>query len=200
MLNNSLILTPGVDASSLHCVGGKSSTSGDNYFMGREIWNNVPNWEEFYQASDRGNVKSLNRIVSGSRCEEIFIKGKILKQSEMCGYLSVGLCRNGILKRFLVHRLIALSFIPNPENKRCVNHIDGNKKNNRVENLEWATHRENIGHSVKMGWHTGRKILTEKQVLKIRASSMPTKELSFKYGVSVGCIYGVRAGINWKNI
>ena len=60
------------------------------------------------------------------------------------GYLRMGLCKNGKLKRFQFHRLLALAFIPNPENKRCIDHINGVKDDNRLENLRWATHSENL--------------------------------------------------------
>jgi len=65
------------------------------------------------------------------------------------GYMGVGLSKNGKTTRFLVHRLVAQSFIPNPENKPCVNHIDENKSNNNLDNLEWATQSENVRHSLE---------------------------------------------------
>ena len=70
-----------------------------------------------------------------------------------CGYLIVTLCHEGVRKNKRVHRLIAESFIPNPQNKAHVNHIDGNKLNNTITNLEWNTPKENTNHSIKLGLH-----------------------------------------------
>lgn len=98
------------------------------------------NWKpinDYYQISDSGNVHSLRRNI-------------ILKPSyHKNGYLSVSLSSNKIVKRFYIHRLVAIAFIPNPENKPEVNHKDGNKHNNVYTNLEWATYNENAKHAYK---------------------------------------------------
>ena len=72
-------------------------------------------------------------------------------RTDMKGYKDVLLCGRGKPKRFKVHRLVAAAFIPNPMNKPQVNHLDGDKANNNVSNLEWATHEENMAHAVAMG-------------------------------------------------
>lgn len=85
---------------------------------------------------------------------------RFMKQYEMDGYLTVGLLIGGKQKIFRVHRLVAMAFIPNPENKPYINHIDGNRKNNCVGNLEWCTQKENVIHAI----HTLNKWSnTEKQ-------------------------------------
>lgn len=98
--------------------------------MENEVWKNVANQRGIYQVSSLGNVR----------------KGFILLRTtrKKNGYLVVNVFR----KTFLVHRLLAAAFIPNPENKRCINHINGIKDDNRVENLEWCTHAENMAHAV----------------------------------------------------
>ena len=79
-------------------------------------------------------------------------KGKQLKPGiDKYGYERVVLTKNGIRKTYLVHRLVALAYIPNIENKPTVNHKDGNKRNNNVSNLEWATHKEQKTHEIKNG-------------------------------------------------
>jgi hypothetical protein len=89
------------------------------------------------------------------------LKGKVLKKYiNNFGYCTVGLYKNSKVKRLTIHRLVAETFIPNPENKPQVNHIDGNKLNNHVDNLEWATAKENIQHA----WNSGlSKRISEKQ-------------------------------------
>jgi len=113
----------------------------DGHVREKGMWKPVVGYEGLYEVSDTGQVRSLprNGTVSYSR---------ILRPNNVRGYLQVALQKNGKRKDFKVHRLVADAFIPNPERKRTVNHIDGNKGNNRVENLEWATDSENQLHSV----------------------------------------------------
>ena len=112
----------------------------------KEIWKDIPGYEGRYQASNLGNILALNYKRSH--------KPHLLKQSiTYDGYHRVCL-GNGSrknTKRITVHILVAKTFIPNPENKPQVNHIDGNKDNNCASNLEWVTCKENIQHSIKIG-------------------------------------------------
>ena len=120
----------------------------------KEIWKNIKNYEGLYQVSNFGNVRSLDRSVNcGIKNNNIVIKkGKLLKQNlNIHNYLQVHLSKNNKSKMVTVHRLVAETFIPNIENKSQINHIDGNKQNNRVDNLEWCTAKENILHSWKTG-------------------------------------------------
>ena len=94
-----------------------------------EVWKDVPGFEGYYLISNQGRVFS-------TRTE------KILREKTYLGYKKVNLCANGKRETWSVHRLVAIAFIPNPENKPTVNHINENKADNRVENLEWATIRE----------------------------------------------------------
>ncbi len=121
----------------------------------QEIWKDIPSFEGKYQVSNFGNVKSLNYLRTNTP--------RLLKQNNhKDGYKLIGLSneKTGKKKYFTVHRLVAQAFIPNPENKATVNHIDGNKANNHVSNLEWATPQENMIHSFKIGLrknqHKGR--------------------------------------------
>jgi hypothetical protein len=87
----------------------------------------------------------------------IFSKKKKLKQSKRNGYLCISLCNKGFCKTINVHRIIAETFIPNIENKKQVNHINGIKTDNRVDNLEWVTQSENAIHAIKIGLFTPPK-------------------------------------------
>lgn len=129
----------------------------------KELWKDIVGYEGCYQVSDLGNIKSLYREVACvSRGGKNFIKGtpeKILKlkQSGNTDYWYVNLCKDGVVRYFSVHRLVAQAFVSNPENKAEVNHIDGNKKNNLAINLEWATRSENLKHRYRVLGQTNRK-------------------------------------------
>jgi len=105
-----------------------------------EIWRDIKNYEGIYEVSNLGRIKSISR--NGTIKEN-----RILKPNKVMGYSQVGLQKYGTRKYKKIHRLVAEAFIPNPENKKEVNHKDGNKTNNCVDNLEWVTTSENQLHS-----------------------------------------------------
>ena len=105
-----------------------------------EKWRDIPGYEGFYQVSDLGNIRSIR-----------FNKIRNMKSWDSHGYRAVELCMNNNRYTVGVHRLVALTFIPNPENKPEVNHKDRNKSNNNVENLEWVTQSENVAHAYRHG-------------------------------------------------
>ena len=106
-----------------------------------EVWKDIKGFEGFYKISNTGKVRSLPR--NGTKKD-----GSILKPSTYTGYAIVSLQKNGETSYKRVHTLVAEAFIPNPDNKREVNHIDGNKTNNNVKNLEWCTSSENQLHAI----------------------------------------------------
>lgn len=124
----------------------------------KEVWKDIEGFEGYYQVSNCGGVRSLDREIHylnhGTMCSR-HIEGKILRQQIDCdGYYRINLIRDNHGKGFGVHRLVAQAFIPNTENKPTVNHIDGNKQNNCVDNLEWATYQEQNDHAVRLGLRT----------------------------------------------
>ena len=103
----------------------------------KEVWKDIEGYEGLYQVSNLGRVKRVktDRILKG--CKD---KG---------GYLVIGLYKNNVMSTKTIHRLVAQAFIPNPENKPEVNHIDEDKANNKVNNLEWMTRKENNNHGTR---------------------------------------------------
>lgn len=127
-----------------------------------EVWKGMVGYEAYYQVSNLGRVKSNDRIVR-SRCGTRVIPGKLLKVGKSWLYPSLTLTVNGKSIHADVHRLVAKAFIPNPENHPVVNHIDGNKDNFSIENLEWCTHAHNERHSwEKLGKKPHRCLLGRK--------------------------------------
>lgn len=166
-----------------------------------EIWKDIAGFEGLYQVSNLGNVK---RFFTKTVYKEKLIGKSIDKD----GYLKRVLSKGGKGYNFTEHRLVALAFIENPLNKKTINHKNGIKTDNRVENLEWCTNQENIRHAVETGLkdHKGIKHhkckLTEEQVLEIRkiGFSQTRTALSKKYGVCRNNILGIIRGNNWKHI
>jgi hypothetical protein len=143
-----------------------------------EIYKDIVGYEGIYQVSNLGNVKRINKK-----------NLNYLKPFYSNGYYRIGLSQNNVCKKYFIHRLVAQSFIDNPNNLQQVNHINGIKIDNRIENLEWCTPKDNIIHSYKTGLQTQKKGDDSKQSKKIidiatgeiYNSSLP---LSKKIGVS----------------
>ncbi len=168
----------------------KTKITGDTYphtkmmTLEGESFSFVPETENTYMVSNFGNIISVR---NGIKRE---IKPFRNKHHD---YLSVTLCINGNTKRYRLHRLIAIVLIPNPENKPQVNHIDGNKHNNRVDNLEWCTQKYNSIHSLKTGLskYVGEKShfakLTKEQVIDLkfkRIKGHKVKDLAKEFNIS----------------
>ena len=112
----------------------------------KEIWKDVSGYEGIYQVSNCGRVKRVGNY--RNQCAE-WKSNRILKPAvKNNGYLFCQLCKNNETSHKMIHRLVAEAFIENPDNKPTVNHIDGDRKNNTVQNLEWATYSENNKHSL----------------------------------------------------
>ena len=117
----------------------------------KEIWKDIQGYEGIYQVSSHGRVRSLDRIVVRPNGNgDYFAKGKIIYVVlTKWGYNEVHLHKDNKTKIYKVHRLVAQTFIENPNNLPCVNHIDENKTNNNVNNLEWCTYKYNNNYGTK---------------------------------------------------
>lgn len=156
-----------------------------------EIWKDIVGYENYYQISNYGNVISKERIVKSKNNSFAKKKECIKKAGITNGYKLVLLSKENIEKGFLVHRLVAIHFIPNIENKPEVNHKDGDKLNNHFSNLEWVTRSENEQHSYDNGLQISRKgsnhhfaKINEKDVLNMfqfQKDGKTKKEIAIKY-------------------
>lgn len=134
-----------------------------------EEWKTIPGWD-LYEISNMGRLKGKDRIIKNHN-------GSYLRKARMLkpvrdghGYYAHELKQNGKHKSMKIHRAVAMAFIPNPENKPCVNHIDNDPGNNRVDNLEWCTMQENTDWMIKQG----RAKRTQQWLDKLHKSQEPT--------------------------
>lgn len=164
-----------------------------------EIWLPIPDFEDFYLASSFGRIKSIFRYKT------------VLTPSVVNKYYSVTLCGT-IKKNVRVHIQIAKTFIPNPDNLPQVNHKDGNKLNNRKDNLEWSTASGNIQHAIRNNLfnpakgdnHVCSKMTSDdvRHIRKFFKENPKTSQISFslKYNVSKSCIHNILKNKTWKHI
>jgi predicted XRE-type DNA-binding protein len=165
----------------------------------KEIWKDIEGFEGLYKVSNKGRVRSFHK------------SGRIMKpDTTNHGHLRVWLCKNGNKKRYLIHRLVARAFIPNPENKPQINHIDADPSNNHVSNLQWSTQSENISHAYEIGNknrqgenHQTNK-LTKNDVLDIRNAyklgCFLQREIAEAYGVGQDLISKIVNRKIWSHI
>lgn len=181
-----------------------------------EIWKDIKGYEGIYQASNLGRIKALARTwYSGksgytkkSKPEQI-MKYRLSKNTNYC---LLKLVKAGREKHLYVHRLVAETFIPNPDNLPEVNHKDGNKENNCVDNLEWVTSKENINHADKNGLrnisgsNNWQAKFSEQDIEFIRNNYKPRdkefgrKALAEKFRCNISVISNIIANKTYKNI
>jgi hypothetical protein len=140
--------------------------------------------------------------------ESLLTNKKISKRVGPNGYYQVNLCINGKCKTFMLHRIIGILFIENPNNYPCLNHKDGNKLNNDVSNLEWVTHKENVQHANRnglinhaKGTRTNNGRFNEDDIRKIRqlfSDGKSKREISVIYGVTKSAISQILSGKTYK--
>lgn len=173
-----------------------------------EIWKDIKGYEAFYQVSNIGRVRSLDRVVAlGDTFKKI--KGVVLKQNNhTVGYSIVSLHENSIQKSYTVHRLVANAFIENKHNKPYVNHIDGDKKNNHYLNLEWCTHEENTVHAVNNGLikkgskraHSKLKESDVELIKELLKKGDSQSSISKIFNVSQSTISHIKLGKKWSHV
>lgn len=169
----------------------------------RTKFNGIMNWKTIEDFNGKFSVSDTGLIRNNET-------GKVLKQTVIkSGYSTVVVKPNGRTggsKCFRVHREVALAFLPNPDNKSDVNHKDGNKINNTVENLEWVSHSANMIHAIETGLHSKGILLTESDIQQIRKEyvrNSPTHgivALGEKYGVHNTTISNALTGRTWKHL
>lgn len=175
-----------------------------------EVWKSVVGYEGIYEISNFGNVRSVERVI-------VYEDGRIYNypsrnlsfNKTVQGYNSVHLYKNCKRKNKKVHILVAEAFLDNPENLPDVNHIDGQKRNNHVDNLEWSSRYDNMRHAFETGLanntgtNHGNNVYTEEQILKVKELlnlNIPYSDIETETGVKRGTIYVVKSGKQWKHL
>lgn len=177
--------------------------------MVNEIWKKVEGYENIYEVSNHGNIQSIDHFVVGKKSRTQ--KGRVLSVSiSTKGYHQVSLSLLGRRFHTGVHRLVAKAFLANPDNKEQVNHKDGNKSNNHVSNLEWATNQENIIHAYKnnlVKLNYGEKHhqcrFTNNQIKELKrklANGVSGSSISKEYKISQAAVSQIKKGKTYKNI
>lgn len=177
-----------------------------------EEWKPIKGYEGFYEVSNTGKVRSVNRELVKPNGISYHYKSVVLKQRDNGnGYLIVCLRKRCSHKNKYIHRLVAEAFIPNPENKSEINHKDGNKTNNVISNLEWCTRSQNAQHGfdnglLKKGENHYAHIFTEKEVKYIKENcikydaNLGINALARKFNVSQGAIAAIVNNKTWKGV
>lgn len=176
----------------------------------KEFWKKIPNIDG-YEASNIGRIKSINRVIPiiNGRIKSKTIPECILKPILLEGYPSVSIRVNGVVKLKKIHRLVAETFIENPDNLPQINHKDGNKLNNSIVNLEWCTPKHNIKHAIENNLITRKKgeehyfsRLTKEDIINIRELRKTRKlnEIANIYGISFQHVSDIANIKTWKHL
>jgi len=166
-------------------------------------WRAIPDWEGRYEVSDTGQVRSVDRRVRDARGYDVFMRGQPIKSRLVRGYPQVNLMRPGKTWSAKVHTLVLLAFVGQRPDGHEARHLNGDRTDNRLENLRWGTREENdadrVKHNSLKGTNNARVKLTAFQAFMLRESSseITNGELARNFGVTSGTISCIRRGINW---
>lgn len=180
----------------------------------REIWLPIVGYGDCYSISSLGRVmrtkpRNIKRGGANGRPSRAkpFTPSECRAFVNRGGYPQVRIGPTGHQVTVCVHRLVAAAFIPNTKGLREVNHIDGHKANNSASNLEWSTRQANLKHAVKTGLlkiargqRSPRALLTDTQVIAIRADRRTAVEIAAEYGTCAGNVYAIRQRRAWKHL
>ena len=148
-----------------------------------EVWKDIPGYEGLYKASNYGRIKSLSRVVKHNLGGEKRLKERMLKgYVNPYGYLRIELSKHGVSKQYSAHRLVALTFLGHSD--LTVNHIDGDKLNNNISNLEYLSIADNTRHAVKIGLIKNNSKIHAKDILRDYQSGYRLRDLERKYKTS----------------
>lgn len=182
----------------------------DAIYSREEYWVPIKGYEGLYEINNFGQIKRLARMISRPTIGNFYVPDKLLKVVPMStGYLSVSMTKDGKQTECLVHRLYAEAFIPNPNNLPCVNHIDGNKLNNDLSNLEWCSYSVNNRHATNTclrkicsGEETTSSKISNSDAHDIRYmytyKNIGVEELSKEYNLSKTSIRAIIGGFSYK--
>lgn len=173
--------------------------------MENEVWEIIIDTDCNYSVSNTGRVSSNTHYVNHRFGKRIVNERIMSLGNHNQGYKSVALGRKGTK---LVHRIVALTFIPNPDNLEFVNHKDGNKHNNNVSNLEWCTRQYNEYHAFSTGLKnstgSSNKMakLVETNIIEIRLNkdSLSTRNFADKFNVNTATINRIKQNVIWKHV
>lgn len=176
-----------------------------------EVWVDVDGWNGYYKVSNMGRVFTVSRYVNHAKYGVYWRKGRLLSQKNKRGYKEVRLQLDKYSKHVHVHRLVLIHFVGEPPiGKDSINHINGIKDDNRVENLEWCSVKENIHHAREFlnayhGEANGMAIANEEVVADIRSGYKRKKhgyliQMSEKHGLSVRQVGKICRGEAWSHI
>lgn len=160
-------------------------------------WHPIKGYKGYY-ISLCGRIKSIDRVIKTKSGKTCFIKGRdITVRKNNFGYLDTRLYKNGKKTSAFIHRLLAMTFIPNPLNKKYVNHINGIKADNRIENLEWASASENSKHAHAMGlsknpWHCHREVIDTCTNQFFKSIKEAADAIGIPYGQCKNELYGIK--------
>lgn len=179
--------------------------------MRTENWKDVPGFEGFYQASDLGNVRSVPREIVTSDSRRWIQPGKrmTLGAHHKGGYRTVVLCRFNKPRAYLVHRLVALAFLENPDGLPEVNHKDGDKAHNAVSNLEWISRKDNIDHAVCLslinnkGERNQQAKLNEatvRHIRRLKSQGLSNTKIAALTGATARNVKNITSRTSWKHI